>query len=426
MGFFACSGESNSENTPPVDTLAKYKTQGQYLKRTIIAYITGDNNLSSNLGSDIQEMVTGSKTLDDSCRLIVFADIASTKPYIAEIRNGKITKSKSFDTDFMSVSPDSMLSVMQWIVNNYPANEYGAIIEGHGSGSIINKDTLSTKIFSLNAYGYDNVVPTGYNTQWMNIPSMAKVFSKLPHMSFLFFDCCCMGNIETAYELRKSTDYIIAPVCETPASGAAYDKIVPILSNKPYDLSKFIIDKYVEGLTNKSVGGICMTAINTSKLESLRDATKTILQNIYSNSNQQELDFSTLLTRKPIYYYRDYYTNGNNVLQDMKCSFKLAVEEGYTDQAHFDSWLTVFNDAVIYKSTPDTTKTSLWLTNTDGYPDINFYVFNSYFNDEHYGALSMIFPDKYYDYAEPSYPSLNKTMFKLTWCNVVGWHDFGW
>lgn len=59
-------------------------------RRTIIAYISGDNNLSPSLSSDISEMTEGSTQMPDDCRLLVFADLNNQPPYIAHILGGKM------------------------------------------------------------------------------------------------------------------------------------------------------------------------------------------------------------------------------------------------------------------------------------------------------------------------------------------------
>ena len=60
-----------------------------HTKRTVIAYITGDNNISSNLLGDIKEMISGSTNLPSDCRLVIFSDCKNSNPYIAEIKNGE-------------------------------------------------------------------------------------------------------------------------------------------------------------------------------------------------------------------------------------------------------------------------------------------------------------------------------------------------
>ena len=51
-------------------------------------------------------------------------------------------------------------------------------------------------------------------------------------MEYVLFDDCYMSNIETAYDLRNVTDYLIASTCEIMIEGMPYDKIgIDLLNN---------------------------------------------------------------------------------------------------------------------------------------------------------------------------------------------------
>ena len=58
-------------------------------------------------------------------------------------------------------------------------------------------------------------------------------------MEYILFDACFMANVESAYELRNSTSYIIGSVCEIMGSGFPYNTVLPeMLTNggKGYNL----------------------------------------------------------------------------------------------------------------------------------------------------------------------------------------------
>lgn len=407
-------------------------TTPEVKKRTIIVYITSDNNISSYLQNDVTEIIQGSKNLGTDYNLVLFNDASNSKPYIASITNGVMTKVKQWDTEIYSTDPNTMLDVYKWIISNYPAHEYATIIEGHGSGSVVNKDTLENRFFSFKAYGYDNKGATSSVAPvWMNMTTMAKVFEQLPLMQFIFFDCCCMANIETAYELRKSAHYIIAPTSETPANGAPYRSVIPLMSLESKSACEAIINHYVSESNFGGAGGLCISAIKTSEFEDLKDKTKTLLQKIFKEQKTKDPDYNKLIvgTKHCIYYYRDATTRGYNVLHDMKCVFRQALDEKLITETDYNTWLTSFNNAVVFKSTPVKTEyNDIWVTDRyNPYPDINFDTFRDYFTPEYYGAISMIIPTQEYDQAlRFGYLSVNQTMFDYEWCNAIGWHELGW
>ena len=63
FAMLACGGDDPVVEPAPVP-----------VRRTIIVYVTADNNISSQLQNDITEMIEGSKILPDDCRLILFSD----------------------------------------------------------------------------------------------------------------------------------------------------------------------------------------------------------------------------------------------------------------------------------------------------------------------------------------------------------------
>lgn len=282
----SCSGDDQEEPDPPVVVPAR---------RTIIAYMDGNqvgNSLPQFLSLDIKEMVTGSAKLPSDVNLIVFANIRGEKPYIAELAGGDSTKVREWESTFLSTNPDSMLSVMQWIIKKYPANEYATIFGGHGTGGLHYTDTVATNLRRAYAYGWDY---DNGKTTWINSQTLGTVMSHLPKMKFVFFDCCLMQDIEVANDIQRYTDYIIAPVCETPVKGAPYEDIVPLLSTSDIEtLCSDVINAYTAN------SNICISALRTSGITNLLNVTREALKEIMPDINNNE----TVLYRNCIYYYR--------------------------------------------------------------------------------------------------------------------------
>lgn len=414
--LFSCSHDAD-------DTENKVKT-----RRTIIAYVCGDNNLNYNLQNDITEMISGSANLPSDCKLIVFADLSNTVPYIYEIQNGQRTTVKKFSEEIYCTDPANMLNAMQWIADNYPAEEYALLMTGHGNGSIIEQDTVETIITRRYAYGSEKR-SDGNQEKWLNIPTFASILSQLNdkngaplHFDYIFFDCCCMQTAEVAYELRNYTDYIVAAASEVPGKGAPYNIIVPILGYDKEVIGKEIIDKYIKGTQWNGYGGIAISTIKTCEMNNLADATHEALLSIRErkkannewsetgiwDGTQWVKDKITLDRENCIYYYREYGLSP--ILHDMKNVMRINL-----DADSYEKWLTQFNKTVVYSYCPDGSSMP-WQAQF-----IEFRLFT--INEDNYGGMSMIVPNDIYD---KDYDNLNSTMYNLEWTNKVGWHELGW
>ena len=405
----ACQGEDEDAVTAPNAPLQESEYRTHPGRRTIIAYITGDNNISSSLANDIREMVAGSSSLPSDCRLLVLADVNGQKPYIAHIRNNALVKVKEYTNDFYTTSPDSMRSVFQWIIDNYPSAEYAAVLGGHGSGPLIRTDTVASNPIKLYAYGYDaagEVSATSVPT-WMNIPSIAAALGSLKDcdgnkikMAYLFFDCCCCQSVEVAYELRNVAEYIIAPVSETPVNGADYEEMLPALCLDKGSGAEAVVH------TSTKDNALCISGVRTEGLEALLEATKSTLKKLYKGTDRLELN-----TDHCTHYYKgsEPGTTRTPALHDMKHIMKINLSA-----EDYSVWLPYLENVVITKRLATRWKSDL---------DINFYLFQDFLTDEYYGGLSMIAPSSAYD---EHHSAINTTMFQLQWCNAVGWHEWGW
>ena len=356
--MLACSSDSDSPAPDPVIPA----------QRTIIAIFDGNNNLSSNLNGDISEIEAGTKEVSAATNVIVFANILGQKAYIAEMVNGKRTKVREWSNAVVTTDPDTLLSVMQWIIAKYPANEYALVFGGHGTGSLLKgvNDTIPTTMRPAYAYGWDtsNKVPSG--RVWMNTSTLAAVISHLPRPKYIFFDCCLMQDYDVACQFKKYTDYIIAPVSETPADGAPYRKITPLLT---IDDTEKMCDTILTTYYDYYNPHLCISAIRTRDVDDLQVKTNAALQEIKQNT-ALPYDYS-----KVIYYF----VEANKTLQyDLKSFFYEQKEQGYLSEATYNAFVTALERCVF-----TTRKTKPWKTAAQ----IDFTDFDV--EDYNYGGLSI-------------------------------------
>ena len=128
----ACNKHEDPAPSPePTPTLAQ---------RTVLVYMSGENNLTkdssspgvSYLEDDYKEMLEGSYSLNSNQHLIAFIDSVGTdnKPHIVEIANGIAKNVYQYDSEFYASDPNKLLEVIKWVMNQYPAHEYGLVLWG--------------------------------------------------------------------------------------------------------------------------------------------------------------------------------------------------------------------------------------------------------------------------------------------------------
>ena len=358
LSIAACSSDSDTPAPDPVIPA----------QRTIIAIFDGNNNLSTSLSADISEIEAGTKEVSAATNVIVFANILGQKAYIAEMVNGKRTKVREWANAVVTTDPDTLLSVMQWIIAKYPANEYALVFGGHGTGSLLKgvNDTIPTTMRPAYAYGWDTSNKVASGRVWMNTSTLAAVISHLPRPRYIFFDCCLMQDYDVACQFKKYTDYIIAPVSETPADGAPYRKITPLLT---IDDTEKMCDTILTTYYDYYNPHLCISAIRTRNVDDLQVKTNAALQEIKQNT-ALPYDYS-----KVIYYF----VEANKTLQyDLKSFLYEQNQQGNLSDDKYNAFVTALEKCVF-----TTRKTKPWKTAAQ----IDFTNFDV--EDYNYGGLSI-------------------------------------
>ena len=351
------------------------------VKHTVLVYMPSENNLSSYVQSDINEMIKGRQLVGDDCDLLIFVDRASKTemPFIARINNSyeqPVDTLYKYPSDFYSSEPAKFQEVLQRMISFSPkSQDYGLVLWGHANGWILENDGQNV---IRRAYGVDN--GNNESTQmvkeparWLNIPDMATSFKQVgKHWRFLFFDCCNMQNAEVVYELRGTTDYIIASPAEITGVGAPYDKLVADFFIE--DTEQMAIKTCADYHAQLDYIGehLPISVVKTSQMQALAEATKNILPEI-----QAWLQTS---------------------MNDMIRAALAAAPE------KFDAWKKAFTNAVIYAE-----MSTRWHANSVNFNDFTV-------TAEKYGGISMFFPLAKYANASHDY---NNDIKKLAWYQAV-------
>jgi len=376
-------------------------------QRTVIVYMSAENNLADNARRDIEEMLFGCKELDNLQHLVVFLDDErSTHPVIMELKNGVCDTVVTYDNDFYASDPERFGEILSTIIEKFPAKSYGLVLWGHAKGWLVEKDSVAQSASSrrFNAYGIDTgsnlSLPYTFGSRWMNISQMVKALEPLPYFDFIFADCCCMMCVETAYELRHKAHYLIGSPSEIPANGAPYDTIVPLMFSTADDFYVDIIDTYYDAYLNVSSynNSLPLSTVDLHQMDSLAEATRAVLK------APDDYDVTRLA-----YYYQD--KDELPVMYDM-----VSLMERNLDASNYAEWLKVFNKAVPYRRF-----SKRWMTDIMVF-DVYKSFSTSLFSVDNFGGLSMFVP--LHDYVYCRNYDFNNDIKKTGWYKAVDWSRF--
>ena len=192
MSFTACSNDDEvimEEN----NNAQSHKSRNATVERTVLVYLAGKNNLSESLQMNLEQIKTGSKHIGNNTLLaFVRRDIRGEKPWLARVSNGELTDSVSLDDMGISIgnmqacNPELMEQVLKYAFKHYPAKEYGLVLGGHSTGWLIEQEPDNTRAFGVdNGDGYTY---SSRNQRWINVPTIAQVLERVPHLRFIFAD----------------------------------------------------------------------------------------------------------------------------------------------------------------------------------------------------------------------------------------------
>lgn len=397
------------------------------LKRTVLVYISGENNLSSYISEQLAAMKAGSYNLGNNA-LVAYIDGTEQNPkipYLARIVDGQMKDSVSlYKEDPLSSDPEVMKRIIDFAFSHYPAEEYGLVLWGHANGWIEGDSTYTSSTTKRvnRAFGIDN----GQNSsstqgRWINTPTLARTLESCKHLKFIFADCCQFQCIENAYELRNAADYIIASPAEIPGVGAPYNLVVPCMFDSSATFYEKMADAYFSQVTpfryivydngwlSTDYGTfntqVPLSVIKTAQLKPLATATKTLKNLVFPDTLTT---YPNLEKRDLIYYYGNVLKPNENMMYDMNDALKtLSEEKGFTYE--YVQWKEMFDKAVVYRLYPHNAQG--WMTGRQVHPKVF-----GYLSDERYGGVSMYFPQKR---ANTWYSRYEDYIGKLAWYHAI-------
>jgi hypothetical protein len=259
-------------------------------RRTVLLYAVATNSLTGSEERDMAEMLQGIESVNtEQCRWLVYLRSYNSAPALYEVvnRNGVGEKRllKTYTSTPLSTTTERMEQVIADMQQIAPAQEYGLILWSHALAWEPADDTANlsstapSEAPSRYSFGEDcGDTPTAKSGLKMDIRDLQ---SAIPSdlFNFIWMDCCYMGSVEVAYQLRQKCRYYIAYPTEVLSSGSPYQLTLPLLMGDTADIlgaAQLMFDYY------NTLSGIQRSATiaiyDMTQIEPLATAVSRIMQ----------------------------------------------------------------------------------------------------------------------------------------------------
>lgn len=431
MVFASCSSSDSDNDSPDDPDKPTYR-------RSVIIYIAAQNSLgyieagyTSASRLDSLEIMEGmSKFNSTRDNVFLFID-DSQRPRLSRIyRYGgggqlrtMVSLEKRWSLDVCSTDPATLNEVLTYVATNYPSESYGLILWSHGNGwqpSTNVQNTLkATKSFGIDVGGGGDMETDtdarGRMGVQMDITDMATAIARSGiHLDYIFFDACNMQNIETAYELKDVTSYVIGSATSTSAYGAYYTDLIPQVlfaypmndANAIHMASQYFYDATQNVSLKDYYGdlGNVNSVIKTSELENFAAVSGQYIRKAIADRTTVDMTDVQRYSDNVHFYSPAHY--------DMGCALgRILSEEDY------QAWRAEADKCIISHNASE----KFILYNLGGQT-----YYGTLDDPEHMVGASMFIPDERYDEEQfKKYPF--NTLFQTTaWYKAANWSATGW
>lgn len=237
--FISCESDDPDPYTEP--TIAE-QTVFMYLPWAGGGYIYAavKNNITA-----FEQAIKDNNGLDGR-KLLVFVSQNSSQSCLIKIsyKNKTCVRDTLKSYEFSSLdytTAEGLASILNDVKQIAPAKAYAMTIGAHGMGWLPADNTTTARVrLKSNAQRKERLTryfgdpnQSAYQT---DITTLAEAISNAGiTMKYILFDDCYMSNIETAYDLKDVTEYIIASTSEVMMAGFPYNDIGKALLTNDYE-----------------------------------------------------------------------------------------------------------------------------------------------------------------------------------------------
>ena len=358
MTFTSCSEEAfDTDSVNKQTILVFYPWTGSQSSTGLLGYL--QNNIDS-----ICDGIIDRKGLNNS-RVLVFLSDKYNHSTLYDLQYNATTKSvdrvplKEYEGASYA-SAEGIADIMNEVKTQASALNYALIVGVHGCGWTYASDWSRYPYyarpsvtrprdnnFSGIQFGPDPNAPLTRFFGSVSLAENAMDISTLAEgiresglkMQYILFDACYMSNIETAYELKDVTNYMIASGSEIMAAGLPYRSMWSYLNSATPNYSS-IVSTSVNFYKNSSAPFCNLAAIDCRQVEKLASVMKEINAQ-YQLSASVSLDSIQHLDgfRPHLFYdletYVDSLRPSGYLLDQFKSQLKLTIKASdHTDEAY--------------------------------------------------------------------------------------------
>ncbi|MCL2727593.1 MAG: clostripain-related cysteine peptidase [Bacteroidales bacterium] len=260
-------------------------------EKSVLLYFAANNDISHYLLANIESLKKG--YLPSNGNIIIYLDAPNAAPKLFRLAKNKATNTieevliEQYAQDERATDPAVLTRTLLRLQERFPAKEYGLIMSSHATGwlpkgALSSSDLRSKSLFAPPMHISNDDLPiTKTFGEYASDPGMdlTDLANAIPYrLSFILFDACFMGGIETAFALRNVTDYLIASPTEILAQGFPFDKIMqPIFSPKS-DLKQVCnaFYNFYKDHPSENLQSATIALYHTESLDELANNLKTI------------------------------------------------------------------------------------------------------------------------------------------------------
>ena len=369
MTFTSCSDEAFDVDSVNKQTiLVFYPWTGSTTSSGLKQYLA--NNIDS-----ICQGIVAKKGLSDS-RVMVFFSEKYNKSTLYDLQYDAASKTvkrvpvKTYE-DNSYCTAEGFANLLNEVKQNAEALNYALIIGVHGCGWTYAEDWVNypnyarpsfgstvtagkpSSTFSGIQFGSDPDHPVtrffgsvNSKSYAMDIPTLAEGIRQSGlKMQYILFDACYMGNVETAYELKDVTNYLISSSSEVMGMGIPYRSIWSMLNSATPNYSG-IVNGIVNFYKSSEVPYCNMAAIDCREMDNLASVMKEI-------NSKYTLDSSIPLeTIQPLdgftpnlFYDMSVYVDSLKPSGYLKDQFAAQMQKTIKAAAHTDEAFTMLKDS---------------------------------------------------------------------------------
>lgn len=254
---------------------------------------------------------------------------------------------------------DNLSYILKDIMRLAPADSYSLIIGSHGTGWVpidgtpnsaeptasLESHTAPTPYWQRTGDKMTRFIGEESNLQnAFDIPTLAQALTKTGvKMEYILFDACFMANVESAYELRNNTKYIIGSVCEIMGSGFPYTTVLPCMLKQKgtsYDLDGVCRAFNTFYANNYGYSG-SISIIDCSQLDALAAEMKRVNQGAQRSYDPSQLQFYEGQVRHIFFDLGDYVDKMCDN-SSLKASFQQQLERTIVKKYTLDKYYSAY------------------------------------------------------------------------------------